>query len=81
MNQSLIIKDLLVKTECYNEPDATALKQPFSLAFLNQRQLNLNLERLAFDELMLKSSKIHQILGKFPLISVKDNSILKYQDR
>lgn len=34
-HQNLIIKDLLVKTECYNEPDATALKQPFSLAFLN----------------------------------------------
>lgn len=36
-HQSLIIKDLLVKTECYNEPDAAAaaLKQPFLLAFLN----------------------------------------------
>lgn len=32
-HQSLIIKDLLVKTECYNEPDAAASKQPFSLAF------------------------------------------------
>lgn len=47
--QSLIIKDLLVKTECYNEPDAAALKQPFSLAFLNQRELNLNLKRLDFE--------------------------------
>lgn len=28
-HQSLIIKDLLVKTECYNEPDAVALKKPF----------------------------------------------------
>lgn len=51
-HQSLIIKDLLVKTERYNEPDAAALKQPFSLAFLNWRELNLNLECLAFDELM-----------------------------
>lgn len=42
-HQNLIIKDLLVKTECYNEPDAAALKQPFSLAFLNRRELNLNL--------------------------------------
>jgi hypothetical protein len=33
--QTLIIKDLLVKTKCYNEADATVLKQPFSLAFLN----------------------------------------------
>lgn len=34
-HQNLIIKDLLVKTECYNEPDAAALKQLLSLAFLN----------------------------------------------
>lgn len=32
-HQSLIIKNLLVTKECYNEPDAAALKQPFSLAF------------------------------------------------
>lgn len=51
-HQSLIIKNLLVKTECYYEPDAAALKQPFLLAFLNWRELNLNLECLAFDELM-----------------------------
>lgn len=51
-HQSLIIKDLLVKTERYNEPDAAALKQPFSLAFLNRRELNLNMECFAFDELM-----------------------------
>lgn len=53
-HQSLIIKDLLVKTECYNEPDvaaAAASKQPFSLAFLNWRELNLNLECFTFDEL------------------------------
>lgn len=50
-HQSLIIKDLLVKTECYNEPDAAALKQPFSLAFLNRRELNLNLECLVLDDL------------------------------
>lgn len=51
-HQSLIIKDLLVKTECYNEPDAAAAwKQPFSLAFLNWRELNLNLECFTFDEL------------------------------
>lgn len=53
--QSLIIKDLLVKTECYNEPDAAAaLKQPFSLAFLNRRELNLNFECLDFDALTFK---------------------------
>lgn len=51
-DQSLIIKDLLVKTECYNEPDAAATsKQPFSLAFLNRRELNLNLECFTFVEL------------------------------
>lgn len=32
-HQSLIIKNLLITKECYNEPDAAALKQPFSLAF------------------------------------------------
>lgn len=32
-HQNLIIKDILVKTVNYNEPDAAALKQPFSLAF------------------------------------------------
>ena len=36
--QNLIIKDLLVKTKCCNEPDAAALKQPFSLAFLSMRE-------------------------------------------
>lgn len=40
--QNLVIKDLLVKTKCCNEPDAAALKQPFSLAFLNMREFNLN---------------------------------------
>lgn len=35
--QDLIIKDLLLKTKCCNEPDASVLKQPFSLAFLNER--------------------------------------------
>lgn len=54
-HQNLIIKDLLVKTKCYNEPDAAALKQPFSLAFLNRRELNLNLEYLDFDELTFKN--------------------------
>ena len=54
-HQSLIIKYLLVKTECYNEPDAVALKKPFSLAFWNRRELNLNLERLDFDELTFEN--------------------------
>lgn len=48
--QDLIIKDLLVKTKCCNEPDAAALKQPFALAFLSMRELNFNLECLDFDE-------------------------------
>lgn len=30
---NLIIRAILVKTERYNEPDAAALKQPFSLGF------------------------------------------------
>lgn len=50
IEQDLIIKDLLVKTKCCNEPDAAALKQPFALAFLNMRELSFNLEHLDFDE-------------------------------
>lgn len=38
-HQSPIIKDLLVKTKCYNEPDAAALKQPFSLAFSKSKRI------------------------------------------
>lgn len=50
-HQNLIIKDLLVKAKCCNEPDAAALKQLFSLAFLNLKELNLNLECFDLDEL------------------------------
>lgn len=48
--QNLIMRNLLIKTKCYNEPDSVAPIQPFSLAVLNGGELNLNWECLDFNE-------------------------------